>query len=950
MKIGMILSAAAICLAAGMLDAKEYGNILHYKKCGTWKSSASVIAGGTDAGRIDWNGKMLKFTPPGGVFDLKDIFSFGFAMRVPENMRNQRILVKFVYEEGKPLVWNVKTPPHVGWQGAVIPQIAGKKPSLRPGKIKTVTFISKVPGFQAVLDDIRFVPQGLNYQFEDAWVPPVTDGCFFPEYTLEQQRKETLDDPDFKAKMAEIEHLRQTKLKIRLKPQQTRELENKVLDRIRPDGSIEGLSYEDAVRINRVKRDWRPVNETFMHEHCSFYMELLRHWEFGKIARTEENRKKIFRSLIRTLTAESNRRMEFLRGIVPSFVLPSMTARAYQVFFDEMDAVEKGTSKDPDSIRLNRLLKEETSWCYFQGFTSTVGPTLTVRSFQGSSAWTGGNFSYRPTFRAALICRNPKMLEVISGVAERSLSVTSYNTMKSAFWLDGLTADGSAWGHRNQNYPFGYPLDGFAGIARLINYLAGTCWELKADGPAFDTLCNYFDALLWHGTGWAGNDSAIIQADQILQRDILAACGRRAMAYREGKGYADFGKPFRVAGFFLNVMPAASVHRKQLQQCADVMDGKIRKLPVGTRYFWNNDLLICREKDSLVPISMLSSRVLSIESAPNATHLTDFWSDGAAWIMKHFDSYRVGRGFMKPYAIPGVTSRQWEFTHKGQSWRSNPGLYNFAGGAADGNYAAAGYRMGRKKAANSPDPNFYGLTASKAYFWLNGKLVCLGAGITDETDRKVPVATTIDQTLWRGPAREASGEVHKPGETFRTDSQLLWHDGVGYSILKGKGILSGETRKGRWLDYHMANKQVKDLPKTAPMLQFQIDHGKNPKNDSYAYAVDFHCGSFADLRKNAENPQFEILALTPDLQAVREKSSGTLAAVFHKPGEVGGLKVSAPAVVLLRQNPDGTVTVTVNDPEQNPKRNSVTLTWNGKAHKIKLPVGVYCGQPVKADL
>lgn len=953
MKIGLIITSAVLFWACILLSAKEYDNILLYKNCGTWENNASVIRSGLDSGRIDWNGKLLKFTPRGKSFDLKNIYCFGFSIRVPQHMMKQPLTVKIVYEEGQPLIWKTRTPSHTGWRCVNAKIDAGKAPHIRRGKVTAVEFSSEIPGFRAVLDDLRFVPEGLDFQFEEAWIPPVTNGCFFPEYTLEQQRNETLSDPDFKAKMAEIEHLRQTKLKIRLRPERSASEQQEAIQmfaRIQPDGSVNGWSYEEAGQFHKRRKFWHDPNETFMEQSCYFHNRLLNAWEWGKIPRTEENRKKLIRSLIRTLTAESNRRQECLRYIVPAFVMPSTAVRAYGIFLDEMDAVEKGTNPDPDSIRLNRLLKEAASWCWFHTFYETVAPALTVKSFSGHTNWTGGNFGYRPTFSAALVCRNPKMLDTISAVAENSLSITSYNTMKSAFWPDGMTADGSAWGHRNQNYPFGYPMDGFVRIGLLIKNLSGTCWEVKTDGPAFDLFCNYMEALLWHGTGWAPNDIAQFKAGQLLQRDIPAACGRRGMLYREGKGYADFGKALSTARTFLSLMPEGSELRKRLQFCADVMQGKIRQLPVGTRYFWNNDLLICREKDSLAAISMLSSRVLSIESVPSDTRLTDFWSDGAVWIMKHFDSYRVGRGFMKPYAIPGVTSRQWEFTHKGKRWRSNPGLYNFAGGAADGNYAAAGYRMGRKKADNCPDPNFYGLTASKAYFWLDGKLVCLGAGITDETDRKVPVATTIDQTLWRGPACDASGKAHKPGETFRTESQLLWHDGVGYSILRGKGILSGETRKGRWLDYCMANKQVKNLPESAPMLQFQIRHGKNPKNGSYAYAVDFHCGSFADLRKRAKSPSFEILALTPDLQAVREKSSGTLAAVFHKPGEVGGLKVSAPAVVLLRQAPGGTVTVTVNDPEQNPKRNSMTLTWNGKVHKIKLPDGVYCGRPVKTDL
>ena len=75
-----------------------------------------------------------------------------------------------------------------------------------------------------------------------------------------------------------------------------------------------------------------------------------------------------------------------------------------------------------------------------------------------------------------------------------------------------------------------------------------------------------------------------------------------------------------------------------------------------------------------------------------------------------------------------------------------------------------------------------------------------------------------------------------------------------------------------------------------------------------------------------------------------------LEAVFFKAGESAGLKVDTPAVVLLRKTPDGKIRVTVNDPEQDPKRDSVTIIWKEKKHKIKLPSGVYCGQPANQVL
>ena len=108
--------------------------------------------------------------------------------------------------------------------------------------------------------------------------------------------------------------------------------------------------------------------------------------------------------------------------------------------------------------------------------------------------------------------------------------------------------------------------------------------------------------------------------------------------------------------------------------------------------------------------------------------------------------------------------------------------------------------------------------------------------------------------------------------------------------------------------------------------------------------------NFAALKKRAEKPSFEIVSANSDAHVVREKRSSTLAGVFFKPCEAGGLSVDVPAVVLLRQTRDGKIRVTDSDPEQDLKRDSVTLGWNGKNYKINLPSGTYCGQPVTTEL
>ena len=950
----------ALLAAAGTLPGIEKEAVVFGPEKGPWTHSGTVVpAGKNGAGDLAWSGKRLTFAPESGSCSLEKAAFFSYMIRVPESMRGRNYKLTFVFQNARPKQYKRTAPNHTGWQRHIIdfPEKAENRPVLR--KI----MFDADPDFQAFLRDVRLVPGEIDHTFPEARVPQVTSGCFFPENTLDSTKAEVLADPDFKAKMAEIEQLRKSKLKTPLQKEQKERFErgNSFYDRIRPDGSVEGLSCADTAKKHLETKIQMSTNQYYIFEHIVFISRLLSSWKSGWVPRTPENKARLVRLLNRVMSAECNMKGEPSRYVVCSFLLPKMAVRAYGIFFDDMEAVENGTCRDPETVRLNRLLKEVASWCYMDPDNRPTAPCLTVNSFRFGSAWTGGNFAYRPTFQAALVCRNPRMLDVISEVAKNALSIVSFNTMKDAFWLDGITADGSAWGHNAQNYPFGYPMDGLLAIGRLLGDLSGSRWAVKPDGESFDHLCGHMEALTWYGTGCVdGSYLKKIHVPKLLQRDIPTACGRRGMMYNPGRGYDDFSKAVVTLESFRCQLPDGNPQKKRLDTVYGIMTGT-KPLPVGTRYFWNNDLLICREKDSLAAVAMLSSRVRSVESAPSASHYTDFWSDGAAWIMKHFDSYRIARGFFDPCAIPGVTARQFQYKHTGKTWHTYRGGYNFAGGAADGDYAVCGYLMGRNKKEtfhSNPDQRFFNLVAGKTYFWLNGTLVCVGTGINekDETPGSnflpmdVPVATTLDQTLWRGPASFGQGEVRKPGEKFQAGSQLLWHDRVGYWILNGKGKLSGETRKGRFAEFDRANKKIKDLPKSAPILTFQIDHGTKVANASYAYAVDFHCPDFAALKKRAEKPSFEIVSAASDVHAVREKSSGTLAAVFFKPGEAGGLKVDVPAVVLLRQTPDGKARVTVSDPEQDPKRTSVTIGWNGKTYKVQLPSGPYCGRPVTMEL
>ena len=389
-RLGAMLLAL---LAAGTLAGAENANEVFGLENGAWTHSAKVIPSEKNGVReLAWTGTSLIFAPENGTYSLENAGFFTFLIRVPEAMQKQKFRLTFVCQDGTRKQYKLTMPDHAGCQRYRIPTVIkwaekeGRAPIL-----KEILLEADNPDFQAFLRDVRMVSGVIDHDFPDDRIPPVTNGCFFPENTLASTKAEVLSDPEFASKMQEIERLRRSKLKTILKKQREKfdETDLAYFSKLRPDGSFEGLSYVDVEKLNRERKLQHTVNETYISEHSHVISRLLRLWRNGRVPRTPENRAKLLRLMNRILSAECNRKGQSGRYVVCSFMLPQTAVQAYGIFFDEMEAVENGSCHDPELIRLNRLLKEAASWCYMEPAARSTAPCLTVNSFRFSAAWTG---------------------------------------------------------------------------------------------------------------------------------------------------------------------------------------------------------------------------------------------------------------------------------------------------------------------------------------------------------------------------------------------------------------------------------------------------------------------------------------------------------------------------------------------------------------------------------
>ena len=88
-----------------------------------------------------------------------------------------------------------------------------------------------------------------------------------------------------------------------------------------------------------------------------------------------------------------------------------------------------------------------------------------------------------------------------------------------------------------------------------------------------------------------------------------------------------------------------------------------------------------------------------------------------------------------------------------------------------------------------------------------------------------------------------------------------------------------------------------------PFVEMIINHGKNPQDASYAYAI-LPYADESKTSKYAADPDFKIISNTKECQAVQEKTLGITGIVFYEAGECSGVKVDKACIVTFSVNSD----------------------------------------------
>ena len=530
---------------------------------------------------------------------------------------------------------------------------------------------------------------------------------------------------------------------------------------------------------------------------------------------------------------------------------------------------------------------------------------------------------------------------------------------------DGYYSDGSYIGHAWFAYTGGY---GMALLETLgeafVLYAAPSPFPL--DPQRMEIVRQWVDrsyaTLLYNGElpyyvagrGFGRPDTTgFTRGRSVALAAIDLAGGLPGAGSDEGKRFAKTvltelrAYPFAPDGKFSAGMTLGEVRRAK----AILADDSVRVLPRPSRstIFGRMNKVEHNTPTFGFGISMFSTRVQNYEDAGENRH---GWhqSDGMTYLFNN-DRAQYDNGYW-----PTVDSNRLAGTtvNEDDAIPSNlPNGSSFAGGVTlGGRYSAVGFIL---------HPAGDTITAQKAWFLFDDKVICLGAGITDT--HGTPVETIVENRK----LRDAGAQVTVDGRRYQRSSSSESTDianahwvhlrgslpgsDIGYWFPKSVDVkLQEESRSGRWSDLHGAQRSRRQIgtastqqlggplsksqaaphetgaklpPVSNTFFKLWIPHGTDPTNARYQYVVlpSIDAGRFAAF---AKHPPVTVLENTEDASAVRDESIHMTGFVFwrdglHSAGSASGGKAyvtSDQRAALLIQENKSSIRIAVADPTQ----------------------------------
>jgi chondroitin AC lyase len=349
------------------------------------------------------------------------------------------------------------------------------------------------------------------------------------------------------------------------------------------------------------------------------------------------------------------------------------------------------------------------------------------------------------------------------------------------------------------------------------------------------------------------------------------------------------------------------------------------------KHYWASDYTQHARNGYLFTVRNTSTRTVEAEKGNGENLKANYFSYGANFISVDGDEYTNIMPVWDWSMIPGTTFPYTTTFPTRTDWGTNYAVNSFVGGVSDGVHGASVLNLTKS-----------GIQAKKSWFFFDDEIVCLGAGIIDNSNRNV--RTTINQswmkTFSNSCSVDSTTEIEQgvSGSTY-TNSTLKYirNGSVGYYFPnQGNVKYTMKTQSGKWSSI---NSLVgSSTVESGYVFSLWLDHGNNPNNASYSYIV----VPGIDSQQKAQSydaTAIEIIQNTSDIQAVYHKTLDILQVIFHQAGTVNfgnkSVSVDNPCALMFK---NGTL-ITVSDPFQTRTSISVTVTISGTPYtkQIALP-------------
>lgn len=335
-------------------------------------------------------------------------------------------------------------------------------------------------------------------------------------------------------------------------------------------------------------------------------------------------------------------------------------------------------------------------------------------------------------------------------------------------------------------------------------------WSFHQHGPQMqfgNYGLSYAVSMSWWARVLEGTGLDFPEADIANLRSYV----REGLSQLLWKGYFDQNACAR------QVFPLAQKGKALcVAQTAKNLGVELRNIP-GGRYFPCSDFGVYVGNGWYASIRMQSVRTIGFETTNGENMKGYFSSDGALLVRKDGDEYDDIAPVWEWRHVPGVTA--WDDGTPIWGNRNGPGHTQGKDAGPYNKASSVSARIEEGCMVVAMDYDRDTLTCRKAYFFFDGGVVCLAAGITKPGNSRV--VTTVEQNWLKG---EVLG-----------GRRWAYHRGISYLMLSGNRFTYGvEHHVGKW-SWMMPSLPDSDVE--ADVFEMLIDHGTAPKGASCAYAV-----------------------------------------------------------------------------------------------------------------